>query len=85
MNEEELIKQVRKHSLLYDTNSPDYKNQAIRNEAWREIGEHMKLSSKLYYEINNYIKYIITFMTCIISFKISIIGNIKTYSISILK
>lgn len=52
-SEEKLIENVRTHTSLYDVFSVDYKDQNVRKEAWKEIGEVLQMPDKyiLYYYI----------------------------------
>jgi hypothetical protein len=46
--EETLIEKVRQRSFLYDTKSPDYRDQQIRANAWEGIGKVFKIKRKFY-------------------------------------
>jgi len=37
--EEMLIEKVRQRTFLYDTKSPDYRDQRMRANAWEEAGK----------------------------------------------
>jgi hypothetical protein len=41
--EEMLIEKVRQRTFLYDTKSPDYRDQHRRANAWEGIGKEMKI------------------------------------------
>jgi len=40
--EEMLIEKVRQRTFLYDTKSPDYRDQHMRANAWEGIGKELK-------------------------------------------
>jgi hypothetical protein len=44
--EEMLIEKVRQRTFLYDTESPDYRDQHMRANAWGEIWEIVKTHRK---------------------------------------
>jgi hypothetical protein len=46
--EEMLIEKVRQRIFLYDTKSPDYRDQHMRDNAWEEIGKELKIKRKCY-------------------------------------
>ena len=46
--EEILIEKVRKRTFLYDTKSPDYREQHIRANAWEVMGKELKIKHKFY-------------------------------------
>ena len=46
--EEMLIEKVRQRTFLYDTKSPDYKDQHMRASAWEGIGKELKIKRKFY-------------------------------------
>jgi hypothetical protein len=46
--EEMLIKKVRQRTLLYDTESPDYRYQHMRTNAWEGIGKELKIKRNFY-------------------------------------
>jgi len=46
--EEMLIEKVRQRTFLYDTKSPDYRDQHMRANAWEEIGNELKMKRKFY-------------------------------------
>jgi hypothetical protein len=46
--EEMLIEKVRQLTFLYDTKSPDYRDQHMRASAWEGIGKEMKIKRKFY-------------------------------------
>jgi hypothetical protein len=39
--EEMLIEKLRQRTFLYDTKSPDYRDQHMRANAWEEIGKEL--------------------------------------------
>lgn len=39
--DEQLIKKVRKHRVLYDSGNVDYRNQNVRQIAWDEIASEL--------------------------------------------
>jgi len=41
--EEMLIEKVRQRTFLYDTKSPDYRDQHMRDKAWEGIGKELKI------------------------------------------
>jgi len=41
--EEMLIVKVRQRTFLYDTKSPDYRDQHMRANAWEGIGKELKI------------------------------------------
>jgi hypothetical protein len=44
--EEMLTEKVRQRTFLYDTKSPDYRDQHMRANAWEEIGKGLKIKRK---------------------------------------
>lgn len=40
---ERLIKQVKRHEVLFNLSHPDYRNVRIKNKIWDEIAKDMKL------------------------------------------
>jgi len=46
--EEMLIEKVRQRIFLYDTKSPDYRDQHMRDNAWEGIGKELKIKRKFY-------------------------------------
>ena len=46
--EEMLIGKVRQRTFLYNTKSPDYKDQHMRANAWEGIGKELKIKRKFY-------------------------------------
>jgi hypothetical protein len=46
--EEILIEEVLQPTFLYDTKSPDYRDQHMRDNAWEEIGKELKIKRKFY-------------------------------------
>jgi len=46
--EEMLIEKVRQRTFLYDTKSPDYRDQHMRANAWERIGKELKIKRKFY-------------------------------------
>jgi hypothetical protein len=44
--EEKLIEKFRQRTFLYDTKSPDYRDQYMRANAWEEIGKGLKIKRK---------------------------------------
>jgi hypothetical protein len=46
--EEMLIEKVRQRTFLYDTKSPDYGDQHMRDNAWEGIGKVLKIKRKFY-------------------------------------
>jgi hypothetical protein len=38
---------LRQRNFLYDTKSPDYRNQNMRANAWEEIGKKLKIKCKI--------------------------------------
>lgn len=47
-SEENLIENVRAHTLLYDMFSEDYRDLNRKKEAWEEIGDALKIPGKYY-------------------------------------
>jgi len=43
-----LIEKVRQQTFLYDTKSPDYRDQHMRANAWEGIGKELKIKLKFY-------------------------------------
>jgi hypothetical protein len=46
--EEILIEKVRRRTFLYDTKSPDYREQHMRANAWDGMGKELKIKHKFY-------------------------------------
>jgi hypothetical protein len=46
--EEMLIEKVRQWTFLYDTKSPNYRDQHMRANAWEGIGKELKIKHKFY-------------------------------------
>jgi hypothetical protein len=46
--EEMLIEKVHQRTFLYDTKSPDYRDQQMRANAWEEIGKELNMKRKFY-------------------------------------
>jgi hypothetical protein len=46
--EEMLIEKVLQRIFLYDTKSPDYRDQHMRANAWEGIGKEVKIKRKFY-------------------------------------
>jgi len=46
--EEMLIEKVRQRTFLYDTKSPDYRDQHMRANAWEGIEKELKIKRKFY-------------------------------------
>jgi len=46
--EEMLIEKVRQRTFLYDTKSPDYRDQHMIANAWEGMGKELKLKRKFY-------------------------------------
>ena len=46
--EEMLIEKVRIRTFLYDTKSPNYRDQHMRANAWEGIGKEVKVRGKFY-------------------------------------
>jgi hypothetical protein len=46
--EEMLIEKVGQRTFLYDTKSPDYRDQHTRANAWEGIGKELKIKRKFY-------------------------------------
>ena len=46
--EEMLIEKVHQQTFLYDTKSPDYRDQHMRANAWEGIGKELKIKRKFY-------------------------------------
>jgi hypothetical protein len=46
--EEMLFEKVRQRTFLYDTKSPDYRDQHIRANTWEGIGKELKIKCKFY-------------------------------------
>jgi len=46
--EEMLIEKVCQRTFLYDTKSPDYRDQHMRATAWEGIGKELKIKHELY-------------------------------------
>jgi hypothetical protein len=45
--EEMLIEKVRQRTFLYDTKSPDYRDQHMRANAWEETVKELKIKREL--------------------------------------
>jgi len=43
-----LIEKVRQRTFLYDTESPDYRDQHMRANAWEGTGKELKMKRKFY-------------------------------------
>jgi hypothetical protein len=43
-----LIEKVRQRTFLYDTKTPDYRDQHMRANAWEGIGKDLKIKRKFY-------------------------------------
>ena len=43
-----LIEKVRQRTFLYDTKSPDYRDQHMRANAWEEMGKELNIKRKFY-------------------------------------
>jgi len=43
-----LIEKVRQRTFLYDTKSPDYRDQHMRANGWEGIGKELKIKRKFY-------------------------------------
>ena len=43
-----LLKKVRQTTFLYDTKSPDYRDQHMRANTWEGIGKELKIKRKFY-------------------------------------
>ena len=46
--EEILTEKVRQRTFLYDTKSPDYRDQHMTANAWERIGKELKTKRKIY-------------------------------------
>ena len=46
--EEMLIEKVRQLTFLYDTKSPDYRDQHMRANAWEGVGKELQIKRKFY-------------------------------------
>jgi len=46
--EKMLAEKVRQRTFLYDTKSPDYRDQHLRANAWEGIGKELKIKRKFY-------------------------------------
>jgi len=46
--EEMLIEKVRQRTFLYDTKSPDYRDQHMRANVWEGIGKELKIKLRFY-------------------------------------
>jgi len=46
--EEMFIEKVRQRTFLYDTKSPDYRDQHMGANAWEGIGKELKIKRKFY-------------------------------------
>ena len=42
---EQLIELVRTHTILYDTNDPNYFKGKLKDELWKDIGKELNLKS----------------------------------------
>jgi hypothetical protein len=42
------IEKVRQRTFLYDTKSPDYRDQHMRADVWEGIGKELKIKRKFY-------------------------------------
>jgi len=51
--EEMLIEKVRQRTFLYDTKSPDYRDQHMRANAWEGIGKELKIKRKFYVSLRD--------------------------------
>jgi hypothetical protein len=51
--EEMLIEKVRQRTFLYDTKSPDYREQRMRAKAWEGIGKEVKIKRKFYVSLRD--------------------------------
>jgi hypothetical protein len=51
--EEMLIKKVRQRTFLYDTKSPDYRDQHMRANAWEGMGKELKIKRKFYVSLHD--------------------------------
>ena len=51
--EEMLTEKVRQRTFLYDTKSPDYRDQHIRAKAWEGIGKELKIKRKFYVSLRD--------------------------------
>jgi hypothetical protein len=43
-----LLKKVRQRTFLYDTKSPDYRDQHMRANAWEGMGKELEIKRKFY-------------------------------------
>lgn len=43
--DEQIIELVRRHSILYDTNDPNYLKAKLKDELWKDIGKELSLKS----------------------------------------
>jgi hypothetical protein len=43
-----LIEKVSQRTFLYDTKSPDYRDQHMRANAWEGLGKELKMKLKFY-------------------------------------
>jgi hypothetical protein len=41
-----IIEKVRQRTVLYDTNSPDYRDKHMRANAWEGIGKELEIKRK---------------------------------------
>jgi len=48
--EEMLIEKVSQRTFLYDTKSPDYRDQHMRANAWEEIGIQLKIKRFIFFK-----------------------------------
>nr|CAD7404693.1 unnamed protein product [Timema poppensis] len=46
MEDEKLVEIVAKHPSLYDLENPLYKDQVIKDNAWKEVADHLRRSAK---------------------------------------
>lgn len=44
--DENLIKKVKEHEVLYNNGSHNYRDQHMRQTAWEEIGKELQISGK---------------------------------------
>ena len=71
-----LIEKVRQRTALYDTKSPDYRDQHMRANALEEIGKELKIKCKLYI----YLHWYIYFSFYLEEFKVSLDMYVIHYS-----
>jgi hypothetical protein len=48
-----LIEKVRQRTILYDTRSPDYRDQHLRANAWEGIRKGLKIKRKFYVSLRD--------------------------------